>query len=147
LVFSTPSTMGGIRKTEEGNRFFGELLSGITTRYELGDEHPLVGRLCGDLTPSIDGNETKLFALMQRGNGLLIDATIGSASGIAAGWGSRVSCVQVQDGTTMLHPDACIAWVGNGNNNGLEPTLKQWFGKPGQLTVGISLPELDPQPR
>jgi 2-polyprenyl-6-methoxyphenol hydroxylase-like FAD-dependent oxidoreductase len=123
----------GLMKTDDGNRFFGEMMSGITTRYELGDEHPLVGRLCGNLTLSINDNETKLFTLMQHGNGLLIDATNGAASRIAEGWASRVSCVQVQDGTTMLlRPDACIAWVGDGNHhNGLEPALKRWFGKPG----------------
>ena len=123
----------GLMKTDDGNRFFGEMMSGITTRYELGDEHPRVGRLCGNLTLSINGNETKLFTLMQHGDGLLIDATNGAASRIAKGWASRVSCVEVQDGTTMLlRPDACIAWVGDGNHhNGLEAALERWFGKPG----------------
>ena len=122
----------GLMKTDDGNRFFREMMSGITTRYDLGDEHPLVGRLCGNLTLATNGNETKLFSLMQHGNGLLIDATDGVASRIAEGWASRVHCVQVQDGTTMLlRPDACIAWVGDGNHhNGLEPALKQWFGSP-----------------
>ena len=122
----------GLMKTDDGNRFFGEMMSGITTRYDLGDEHPLVGRLCGNLTLATNGNETKLFSLMQHGNGLLIDATDGVASRIAEGWASRVHCVQVQDGTTMLlRPDACIAWVGDGNHhNGLEPALNQWFGSP-----------------
>jgi hypothetical protein len=107
-------------------------MSGITTRYELGDEHPLVGRLCGNLTLSINGTETKLFTLMQDGKGLLTDATNGAASRIAKGWASRVSCVQVQDGTTMLlRPDACIAWVGDNNHDGLEAALERWFGKRG----------------
>jgi len=121
----------GLMKTDDGNRFFGEMMSGITTRYELGDEHPLVGRLCGNLTLSTNGNETKLFTLMQQGNGLLIDATNGSASTIAEGWASRVRCVRVLDGTTMLlRPDACIAWVGDGKtHDGLETALERWFGE------------------
>jgi hypothetical protein len=41
--------VAGLMKTDEENRFFGEMMSGITTRYELGDEHSLVGRLCGNL--------------------------------------------------------------------------------------------------
>ena len=87
----------------------------------------------GTLTLAVGDNETKLFTLMQHGNGLLIDATNGAASRIAKEWASRVSCVEVQDGTTMLlRPDACIAWVGGGSNqNGLELALKRWFGKPG----------------
>ena len=121
----------GLMKTDDGNRFFGEMMSGITTRYELGDEHPLVGRLCGNLTLSTNGNETKLFTLMQQGNGLLIDATNGAASRIAEGWASRVRCVRVLDGTTMLlRPDACIAWVGDGKtHDGLETALERWFGE------------------
>ena len=35
-------------------------MSGITTRYELGDDHPLV-RLCGNLALSIDGTESRMF--------------------------------------------------------------------------------------
>ena len=125
--------VAGLMKTDDGNRFFGEMMSSITTRYELGDEHPQAGRLCGNLTLSIGDNEAKLFTLMQHGKGLLIDATNGAASRIAEEWASRVGCVQVQGGTTMLlRPDACIAWVGDGNHhNGLELALERWFGKPG----------------
>ncbi len=133
----------GLMKTDEGNRFFGEMMSGITTRYELADEHPLVGRLCGNLTLSINGHETRLFTLMQQANGLLLDAANGAASRIAERWASRVRCVQLQDGTTiLLRPDACIAWVGDGNHhNGLEPALKRWFGKPGaELTTPSTRP-------
>jgi hypothetical protein len=70
---------------------------------------------------------------MQNGKGLLIDATEGAASRIAKEWASRVDCLQVQDGTTMLlRPDACVAWVGDGNHHkGLEAALERWFGKPG----------------
>jgi 2-polyprenyl-6-methoxyphenol hydroxylase-like FAD-dependent oxidoreductase len=123
----------GLMKTDDGNRFFGEMMSGITTRYELGDDHPLVGRLCGNLALSIDGTESRMFSRMQHGNGLLIDATSGAASRIAEGWASRVSCVQVREGTTMLlRPDACIAWVDDDNHqDGLEAALERWFGKPG----------------
>ena len=137
LTTELREVVAGLMKTDDGNRFFGEMMSGITTRYDLGDEHPLVGRLCGNLTLSINGAETKLFTLMLQGNGLLIDATNGTVSRIAEGWASRVHCVQVQEGTTMLlRPDACIAWVGDGNHhNGLEPTLRQWFGDPGAETA------------
>jgi hypothetical protein len=89
-------------------------------------------KLCSNLTLSVNGNETKLFTLMQHGDGLLIDATNGAASRIAEGWASRVSCVQVQDGTTMLlRPDACISWIGDASSHdGLESALTQWLGKP-----------------
>jgi 2-polyprenyl-6-methoxyphenol hydroxylase-like FAD-dependent oxidoreductase len=120
-----------IMKTDQGNRFFGEMMSGIRTRYSIGDEHPLVGTLCNNLTLATLEGEIKLFTLLQDGNGLLIDATKGIATTIAAGWAPRVRCVQVHTGLTMLlRPDGCVAWVDNGNNgSGLESALRRWFGK------------------
>ena len=121
----------GIMNMDEGNRFFGEMMSGITTRYALGKEHPLVGKLCANLALTINGEERKLFALMQDGNGLLVDATeTGAATKIAGMWSPRVRCVQVQSGTSMLlRPDACIAWASDGEDTeDLEFLLGQWFG-------------------
>jgi 2-polyprenyl-6-methoxyphenol hydroxylase-like FAD-dependent oxidoreductase len=124
--------VAALMKTDDGNRFFGEMMSSIRTRYELGDEHPFVGTLCGNLTLRVSGKELKLFTLMQDGNALLIDGTGGAASAIAKRWAAQVSCVQVEDRTTILvRPDACIAWVGDGSNHdGLESALERWLGKP-----------------
>ena len=120
-----------IMNLDEGNRFFGEMMSGITTRYELGDSHPLAGRICGNLTLATMEGEKELFSLMLNGNGLLVDATGGDASEIASKWAHRVRCVQVPDGVSMLlRPDACIAWASDGKTvGGLESVLERWFGK------------------
>ncbi len=120
-----------IMNLDEGNRFFGEMMSGITTRYELGDSHPLVGRICGNLTLVTMEGEKELFSLMLNGNGLLVDAAGGGASEIASKWAHRVRCVQVPGGVSMLlRPDACIAWASDGKTvDGLESVLERWFGK------------------
>ena len=116
---------------DEGNRFFGEMMSGITTRYELGGSHPLAGRICGNLTLVTMEGEKELFSLMLNGNGLLVDAAGGGASEIAAKWAHHIRCVQVPDGVSMLlRPDACIAWASNDKTvDGLESVLERWFGK------------------
>jgi hypothetical protein len=116
---------------DEGNRFFGEMMSGITTRYELGDSHPLVGRICGNLTLATTEGEREVFSLMLNGNGLLVDAVGGRASEISSRWAHRVHCVQVSGGVSMLlRPDACIAWASDDKTvDGLESVLERWFGK------------------
>lgn len=124
--------VAALMKTDDGNRFFGEMMSGIRTRYQLDDGHPRVGTLSGNLTLRMSGKKVKLFTLMQQGNALLIDGTGGAASTIAKSWAARVNCVQVEDRTTMLlRPDACIAWMGDGSSHdGLESALERWLGKP-----------------
>src|ERR1700759_3149651 len=48
---------------DDVNRFIGEAMSGLGTRYELGSDHDDVGRLAGDRPVA----GTSLFELMQDG--------------------------------------------------------------------------------
>jgi 2-polyprenyl-6-methoxyphenol hydroxylase-like FAD-dependent oxidoreductase len=131
LTTALRDIVAGVMNLDEGNRFFGEMMSGITTRYELGDSYPLVGRICGNLTLVTLEGERELFSLMLKGNGLLVDATGGGASEIASKWAHRVRCVQVSGGVSMLlRPDACIAWASDDKTvDGLESVLERWFGE------------------
>jgi 2-polyprenyl-6-methoxyphenol hydroxylase-like FAD-dependent oxidoreductase len=115
---------------DEGSRFFGEMMSGLSTRYDLGSEVDAVGRLVGD-RPVGDG---ALYDLMQDGRGVLLDASPGGrASGIVAAATRRVRCVAVETGPSLLiRPDACVAWAGEeGGTDGLEDALRRWFAPPG----------------
>lgn len=40
-----------LMKLETGNRFFGELVSGVSARYDLGNDEPLVGRTGKNMRP------------------------------------------------------------------------------------------------
>jgi 2-polyprenyl-6-methoxyphenol hydroxylase-like FAD-dependent oxidoreductase len=114
---------------DDVNRFIGEAMSGLGTRYDLASDHDEVGRLAGDRPIAA----TSLFDLMQDGHGVLLDATAGQlASGLVATTTSRVRCVAVEAGPSMLvRPDACIAWVGEqGGVAGLSRALECWFGAP-----------------
>jgi 2-polyprenyl-6-methoxyphenol hydroxylase-like FAD-dependent oxidoreductase len=114
---------------DDVNRFIGEAMSGLGTRYDLGPAHDDVGRLAGDRAVA----DTSLFELMQDGCGVLLDATAGQlATALAAGATARVRCVAVESGPSMLiRPDACIAWVGEaGGVAGLAQALERWFGGP-----------------
>lgn len=110
------------------NRYFGEMISGVTTRYDLGDEDPLVGRLIADRDLTIDGVVTRLFSLMHDGCALLVDGD-GMASEDGAAWASRVRIVKAPGERSMLvRPDGCIAWAGRAG--GLRPALERWFSAP-----------------
>ena len=52
--------------TRDGATYFAERVWGVSLRYDLGDEHPLVGRSCPDFELD-DG--TRLGALLRDGGG------------------------------------------------------------------------------
>jgi 2-polyprenyl-6-methoxyphenol hydroxylase-like FAD-dependent oxidoreductase len=122
-----------IMELDEGNRFFGDMMNGIKTRYAIGNDHPLTGRLCSNLTLATDGGEIKLYTLMQRGNGVLVDATGSDATRLADALPQNVRRVEAREGTSILiRPDGCIAWASDDRNiDGLEAALQQWFGMAG----------------
>ena len=119
---------------DDVNRFIGAMVSGLSTRYDLGSELDEVGRLIGDRPvghgdAAVSLNDS-LYDLMQDGMGVLLDAsTGGKASRIAAATTRRIRCVAVDTGPSMLiRPDACIAWADDGNGtHGLEEALNRWF--------------------
>jgi 2-polyprenyl-6-methoxyphenol hydroxylase-like FAD-dependent oxidoreductase len=115
---------------DEGNRFFGEMMSGLTTRYDLGDAHPLVGRLSAD-RPLLadDGGAPTLYARMHGGGAVLVDAGDGEAARLAAPWSPRVVTACAADGPSVLvRPDGCVAWARDpGDTSDLVPALERWL--------------------
>jgi 2-polyprenyl-6-methoxyphenol hydroxylase-like FAD-dependent oxidoreductase len=120
--------VANLMQFDDVNRFIGELMSGLSTRYDLGSDLDDVGRLIGDRP--IGHADVSLYDLMQDGTGVLLDAsTEGKASQLAAAFTQRIRCVAVDTGlSTLIRPDACIAWTGEENStDGLEETLRRWF--------------------
>jgi 2-polyprenyl-6-methoxyphenol hydroxylase-like FAD-dependent oxidoreductase len=115
---------------DDVNRFLGEMMSGLSVRYELGSAHDDVGRLIGDRPISHGEAQVSLYDVMQDGVGVLLDAsTDEKASKLVAATTQRIRCVAVDAGPSMLiRPDACIAWAGEENStDGLEDALRRWF--------------------
>ena len=105
------------------NRHLGEMVSGVATRYDLGDEDPLVGRLVADCDLLVDGVTTRLFSLMREGNAVLIDGGIPLDMTEA---NVRVRVVKAAGARSMLiRPDGCIAWAGRAG--GLRAALQRWL--------------------
>jgi 2-polyprenyl-6-methoxyphenol hydroxylase-like FAD-dependent oxidoreductase len=117
---------------DEGNRFFGAMMSGLKTRYDLGDNHPLVGTLSDNRAIETSQGTKRLFEVMQDGRGVLIDATCVEVSRIAAPWSQRLNIIRSSKGPSLfLRPDACIAWASDDDDiQGLQGALERWLGIP-----------------
>jgi 2-polyprenyl-6-methoxyphenol hydroxylase-like FAD-dependent oxidoreductase len=115
---------------DDVNRLIGEMMSGLSTRYDLGSPLDDVGRLIGDKPIRQGDTPSTLYDVMQDGMGVLLDAsTEGRASKLVAAATQRIRCVAVDAGPSMLiRPDACVAWIGEENStDGLEEALGRWF--------------------
>jgi len=121
LTSSLRTIVSDLMKLPEGNRYFGEMLTGVGTRYDLGDADPLVGTLAKDrLLTLADGGEERLFALMGKGGGLLVSPSPRSLP-------QNVRQARTQDGPSMLlRPDGCIAWTETSSKS-LDDALARWF--------------------
>jgi hypothetical protein len=115
---------------DDVNRLLGEMMSGLSTRYDLGSELDDVGRLIGDKPISHGDADVSLYDVMQDGMVVLLDAsTERKASKLVETTTQRIRCVAVGRGPSMLiRPDACVAWAGEENSiDGLEEALRRWF--------------------
>ena len=110
------------------------LLAGSDVRYDVGDDHPLAGRLAPDLTLS-DGR--RVTELLHRGRPVLLDLSGGQVGEVADGWADRVDVV---DGATtdlearalLIRPDGYVAWAADtfetDDEDRLHAALQRWFG-------------------
>jgi hypothetical protein len=121
--------------TRDGATYFAERLWGVSLRYDLGDEHPLVGRSCPDFELE-DG--TRLGALLRDGNGLLLDfgreTSLKALDGL---WDDHVRYVarDVKDPlglrALLVRPDGFVAWASDTTPDPEEVTraAARWFAR------------------
>jgi 2-polyprenyl-6-methoxyphenol hydroxylase-like FAD-dependent oxidoreductase len=110
------------------------LLAGSDVRYDVGDDHPLAGRLVPDLTL---GDGRRLAKLLHQGRPILLDLSGGRVGEIARGWADRVDVVvgAVPDLAVcalLIRPDGYVAWAAEtfetDDENRLHAALHRWFG-------------------
>jgi len=110
---------------DEVNRYLIGKITAIDVRYDVGDDHPLLGLRMRD----VGLKRGRLYELMHGGRGLLLDQT-GRLS--VAGWADRVDhVVDVSEGlavpAALLRPDGHVVWVGDDQQE-LIDRLPRWFG-------------------
>lgn len=122
--------------TKDGTNYFVEQISGVSIHYDLGGNHPLIGRSAPDFELE-DGS--RLGDLLHDGRGLLIDFS--SSASLAA------VCTGLQDGlhyvrarardekgltALLVRPDGFVAWATDGkpDRTVVEHAVQRWFGLP-----------------
>ena len=128
--------------TRDGATYFAERVWGVSLRYDLGDEHPLVGRSCPDFELD-DG--TRVGTLLRDGSGLLLDfgrpASLQALDGL---WGDQVRYVasDAKDRlglrALLVRPDGFVAWATDTTASPEEVTraAARWFGSRERHAVG-----------
>ncbi|MFF0078642.1 rifampin monooxygenase [Streptomyces canus] len=112
---------------DEVNRCLIEKITAIAIRYDFGEGPDLLGRRL----PDVDVKHGRLYGLLHRGRGLLLDRTGRLTAG---GWADRVD--HLADPTAaldvpcvLLRPDGHVAWIGDDQQD-LDDHLSRWFGEP-----------------
>ncbi|MEV0461166.1 rifampin monooxygenase [Catellatospora methionotrophica] len=119
--------LGELMDFDVVNRHLLEKITAIGVRYDFGPGPDLLGRRMRDT----DVKSGRLYDLLHRGRGLLLDRTERLSAG---GWSDRVD--HLGDATAaldapcvLLRPDGHVAWIGDDQQD-LDDHLTRWFGEP-----------------
>jgi len=127
--------------TRDGATYFAERVWGVSLRYELGAEHPLLGRSCPDFELA-DG--TRVGTRLRAGKGLLLDfGTPASLPALSGHWGDEVEYVagEVKDRlglqALLVRPDGFVAWASDTTPDldEVRRAAAKWFAVPADRSV------------
>jgi hypothetical protein len=122
--------------TRDGAGYVYLRTSGAGLRLDLGDAHPMLGRVAPGFRLA-DG--TRLGELTATGSGVLFGPGADPAPGaVAHGWADRIRRVtgplrdDLGTGTVLLRPDGAVARVGGDRPDpaALRRADRRWFGGP-----------------
>ena len=123
-----------LMETCDGATYFAGRVWGITTRYDLGGDHSLVGRS----VPNFEFTDgTTLGDIMRDGKGVLVDFN-GSESmkTLASEYSDRLKFVagrandQLELSTVLVRPDGFVAWASDSepDASSIRQAASRWFG-------------------
>ncbi len=137
-------TVGELLALDEPRRHVVAMVTGLDIAYDLGGEHPLVGRRMPDLDLRLpDGTTTRVAELMHDAVPLLLDLR-GTAAppGVAGGADLRVLAATSEGpwllpllgevpapDAVLVRPDGHVAWVGAPEDASLQDAVDRWFGR------------------
>jgi 3-(3-hydroxy-phenyl)propionate hydroxylase len=136
-------TMGDLLAMDEPRRHVVAMVTGLDIAYDLGDEHPLVGRRVPDVDLQLaDGSTTRVAELLHDPSPLLIDlrgaATPPEVTGAAdlrvvlaraeGRWELPVLGEVPAPDAVLVRPDGHVAWAGAPEHPSLQDAIDRWFG-------------------
>jgi 3-(3-hydroxy-phenyl)propionate hydroxylase len=129
---------------EEPRKRIAAEMSGLGIRYELGGDHPLVGRRMPDLDLDTANGPVRVYSLLHSARPVLLN--LGERSSVEiTSWADRVQLIEAEytgtwdlpaigsvtaPATVLVRPDGYVAWVGDRAQSGLADALITWFGPP-----------------
>ena len=122
--------------TRDGATYIAERVWGVSLRYDLGGDHPLVGRSAPDFE-LVDG--TKVGSLSREGKGLFLDFDRDPSRRVLTGrWRNRVTYVagdvrnRLGLRAVLMRPDGIVAWTTEATpgDEEIARALSRWFGEP-----------------
>jgi 2-polyprenyl-6-methoxyphenol hydroxylase-like FAD-dependent oxidoreductase len=134
-------TMAELLRMHEPRTRIGAMMCGLDIHYDLGDEHPLLGRRIPDLDLRTARGSTRIFTLLHNARGILLKFSQPWAFDITP-WAHRVSAIAAEHaggwelpvfgpisapGAVLIRPDGYVAWVRHGTATGLREALNSWF--------------------
>lgn len=137
-------TVAGFLAMDEPRKHVAAEMNGLGIHYDLGEGHPLLGRRMPDLDLVTADGPLRLFTLLHAARPVLLN--LGEPGSVAiAPWADRVRLIDARydgpwelpvlgtvsaPGAVLIRPDGHVAWVGDGDQDGLAVALTRWFGPP-----------------
>jgi 3-(3-hydroxy-phenyl)propionate hydroxylase len=136
--------IAGLLDIDAARRRLAGLVSGLDVHYDLGGDHPLVGRRMPDLDLDTAGGPSRVFALLHGARPVLLNLGQPGSLDIAP-WADRVQLIEATyagpwelpvlgevtaPGAVLVRPDGHVAWVGDNAQPELTDALTAWFGPP-----------------
>jgi 2-polyprenyl-6-methoxyphenol hydroxylase-like FAD-dependent oxidoreductase len=126
--------MRDLMETRDGATYIAGRVWGVTTRYDLGGDHPLVGLS----VPNFEFEHgASIGELMHDGHGMLVDfdgnpllKTLASEFGDQLKYLSGRAKEQFGLSAVLMRPDGFVAWVADGepNEESFRQAVALWFG-------------------
>ena len=126
--------VGDVMNTRDGATYFAGRVWGLSTHYNLGGDHPLVGHS----VPNFEFEDgTKMGDMMHDGRGALLDfGTLASLETLMGAYSGRIKYIrghakqQFGLSAVLIRPDGCIAWTGSdADETSLKQAIALWFAR------------------
>lgn len=139
------ATLADLLALDEPRRRTAAMITGLDVRYELGSDHPLVGRRMPDVDLHTAVGPQRACELLRSARPVLLHLGDDEASDLDA-WSDRLDVVAARSdaptwelpvvgsvdapSAVLIRPDGYVAWVGQPADPTLEVALTRWFGSP-----------------